>query len=149
MSYWHLKVKFSIIFVFSCVATWPKRNWVMKHGCKNILSGFKDLGQKLQLCLYQLNVKVAWTCFKKTNYQLVELEGSYWESEPWEKVRERADSAVVDTYSVAMLTCPMQSSDNAPDKNLSDSCFLIGFLWKTSPNKPPLNKQQSHPLTQE
>lgn len=96
----------------------------MENGTKNMLSGFTDSGQKPQLCLCQLNDKVTWAC-SKTYYQFVGLEGSYRVCEPWEESEGQGLTVPWLTCSVAMLTCHMQSRDNAPDKSPSNLCFLI------------------------
>lgn len=119
----------------------------MKNGITNILSGFTDSDQKPQLCLCQLNDKVTWACSKT-------LPACGIKKAPTKSVnhgRRGGQGLTVPwlTCSVAMLTCHMQSRDNAPNKSLSDLCFLIGSLQKTSLNKQLLNNQQGHTLTQD
>lgn len=101
-------------------------NGSWKNGPKSILGVL--LHQKLQPCLYWAKRPSPLDLFRK-HYRLWNLEGSQWESKRREEVRGRANGAVVDTTSVAMLTCQCKPEAMHQTKSLS---HVSWDLWRTS-----------------
>lgn len=139
---WNSRLR-SPFFWISCAVTWPRRKWIIKkNGPKDILGALYFYFRSPKSVSVELNGKVTWSCSKSITSSW-NLEGSWWESESWKEARTRANGAVVDTPSVAMLTCQCKPG-NAPDR-LSLPHVSWGSLWKTSLSIDWTNRGGSHP----